>query len=142
MFVKATGARAPLCVHAVPHLLRTLSTTGPSPRRAAGSREGLQQHCQPPGVCQPTCTCVCSLLHVLTYSVGALCLLLLASSHEADAKKIVWVPFPGSVSHHMLAAKVRALRLGVRRVGREGRRERRRREGGEEEEREPHPPPD
>ena len=24
-----------------------------------------------------------------------------------DAKKIFWVPFPGSVSHHMLAAKVR-----------------------------------
>ena len=23
-----------------------------------------------------------------------------------DAKKIFWVPFPGSVSHHMLAAKV------------------------------------
>jgi len=39
-------------------------------------------------------------------ATGALCLLLLASSHEADAKKIVWVPFPGSVSHHMLAAKV------------------------------------
>jgi hypothetical protein len=31
---------------------------------------------------------------------------ILASS-PVDAKKIFWVPFPGSVSHHMLAAKVR-----------------------------------
>ena len=28
------------------------------------------------------------------------------SAPAVDAKKIFWVPFPGSVSHHMLAAKV------------------------------------